>query len=78
MVSFKAGDEGIALTVVCASCKSITRRLFRDCHAGDVITCSCGSTTVTLNDDNIKTGQRALDEFTRALADLADSLNRKR
>jgi phage/plasmid primase-like uncharacterized protein len=71
------GEPGALLAVLvlhCPECGQTTKFTAKDEDANGEVHCPCGESTVKLEGDGLRGGQRKLDEVNRGLRDLTDVL----
>jgi phage/plasmid primase-like uncharacterized protein len=69
----EAGSLKAVLILHCPECGKTTRFTAKDEDANGEVRCPCGETTIVLEGDGLRGGQRKLDEANRAVKDLEDT-----
>jgi phage/plasmid primase-like uncharacterized protein len=70
------GKLKAVLLLHCPECGQTTRFTAKDEDANGEVHCPCGESTVALEGDGLRGGQRKLDEANRAFKGLEDALRK--
>lgn len=76
LVEGEAGNLLAVLVFHCPECGQTSKFTAKDEDDKGEVHCPCGESTIALEDDGLRGGQRKLDEINRGVKDLGDTFKR--